>query len=261
MDFVGVVGGLHTKLVHQIVEEYPELDLLLTTGHDYPLVDVVRDGQISTSKDQMYGFLGETLVLYANADVYGIHYFDIGIDENNNLVSVDGSKMEVHRQVREDPAMSMFLESYYKDVSEESSLLGGDSQPLFEWDIVHQDREYVGITICASCHHSQNEHWFQTEHASAYGTLLDVHRHQFPKCVKCHVAGLGRPSGFSILQPDRNLANVQCEVCHGPGSEHIKSPSPSTIRRKPLESSCLECHNTDHDDDFSYRRDYELIMH
>ena len=41
-------------------------------------------------------------------------------------------------------------------------------------------------------------------------------------CLKCHTTGFGKPGGFKSIAETSNLANVQCEGCHGPGSEYAK---------------------------------------
>jgi hypothetical protein len=261
-DYVGVIGQLHTELVYKVVETFPDLDLVITLGHQYPTIDTLyADNQVAQVKDALYGFLGNTLVFYANADVYGLHQVDIGIDANKRLVKMEGSYMEIFSTTREDREMSELLESYYRATATQASLLAGQVKPLFSWDEISKEREYVGIEHCATCHTSQADHWKETRHASAYATLLEAHRHYYPKCVVCHVAGLGRPDGFDIIKPEEGLANVQCEICHGPASLHIQNPVKQTIRRKPPEQICLECHNADHDDDFVYARDYQLVNH
>jgi len=261
-DFVGVIGRLHTDLVYKLVEAFPELDVVITSGHHYALMDILsEDGKVREANDALYGFLGRTLVIYANADVYGLHHVDIGIGADRQFSSAEVVYLQVYQDLKEDPDMSRFLETFYREVATQDALLAGQIEPLFMGDTAMENREYVGTDPCAGCHPGQYTHWRNTRHGSAYATLLDVHRHHYPKCVVCHVAGLGRPSGFDILKPSRALANVQCEVCHGPGSLHIQRPSPANIRRVPDQQLCLECHNPDHDDDFAYERDYRLVRH
>lgn len=261
-DFVGVIGRLHTDLVYKVVETFPDLDVVITSGHHYALMDVLsEDGKVGEAKDALYGFLGKTLVIYANAGVYGLHHVDIGIGADGRFSSADIVYLQTYQDLPEDPAMSQSLEAFYREVAERESLLTGQIEPLFRWDTSMEGKEYVGTDQCATCHPAEYTQWRDTRHGSAYATLLDVHRHHYPKCVLCHVAGLGRPSGFDILRPDRALANVQCEICHGPGSLHLQGPFPTNIRRVPDQQLCLECHNTDHDDDFVYERDYRLVRH
>lgn len=261
-DFVGVIGRLHTDLVYKLVEAFPDLDMVMTSGHHYALMDVLsEEGKVEEAKDALYGFLGKTLVIYANAGVYGLHQVDIGIGTDGRFSSADIVYLQAFQDLPEDPVMSQLLEPFYRKVAEKDALLAGQIEPLFQWDTSIEGKEYVGTDRCAGCHPGQYTHWRDTPHGSAYTRLLEVYRHHYPKCVLCHVAGLGRPSGFDILKPNRALANVQCEICHGPGSLHAQHLTPTTIRRVPDQQVCLECHNTDHDDDFVYERDYRLVRH
>lgn len=168
---------------------------------------------------------------------------------------------EVERRIEEDEEMRVFLNRFYSDMASRESLVSGQVEPLFRWDDVHGRGSYLGTNKCATCHVGQHRQWSATGHSTAYKTLLAVHRQYAPKCVKCHVVGLGRASGFDILEPNMDLANVQCEVCHGPGEHHAQSPSSSNIRRSPSEETCTECHNPEHDDDFDYLRDWKIVSH
>ena len=112
---------------------------------------------------------------------------------------------------------------------------------------------YVGAAACARCHSGglaavTYPTWSQTAHASLFtngvngveGTGYSA------SCISCHTVGYDANStvsdgGFSsiaaqlgwkfpsVLQPGnfaampaalQNVANIQCENCHGPGSEH-----------------------------------------
>jgi predicted metalloprotease with PDZ domain len=260
-DFVGVIGELHTDLVYKIVETFPDLDLIITTGHPYRVMKVLQSGELVDTQDTMHGFMGNTLVIYATGEVYGLNQVDIGINIEGCFALLGGSFLEVYDSTKENHEMKQFLEDFYSQVSTQAALLSGQVQALFAWDSTLEGKVYVGTEPCVACHASQYAQWRDTKHSTAYATLLGVHRHHYPKCAVCHVAGLGQPSGFDILNPNRDLANVQCEICHGPGSLHVQRPLKETIRRLPTEQVCLECHNTDHDDDFVYTRDSEFVKH
>ena len=51
------------------------------------------------------------------------------------------------------------------------------------------------------------------------------------------------------------LRNVQCEVCHGAGANHVENDgheTPSSMILTPPESTCITCHNEEHSDTFDY---------
>ena len=51
-------------------------------------------------------------------------------------------------------------------------------------------------------------------------TLVDGGKQNDYKCVGCHVTGYGEVGGSSLGHTE-SLRDVQCEVCHGPGSKHV----------------------------------------
>ena len=261
-DYVGVIGSLQTDLVYRIVSEFPDLDLVITLGPRYSAVDVLSEkGVVHQIREAMYGFLGSTVVVYANAGVYGLHHIDIALDTHGRFVKMEGGMLEAYSNLTEEPGMKGFLEGYYREVAENEVLLSGNVEPLFRENSLYRDRDHVGTDKCASCHEGQYQQWLTTGHSDAYSVLLDAHRHQYAKCVICHVAGLGRPTGFNILEPNRNLSGVQCEICHGPGQLHISSPDVSNVNLIPPQQICAECHNPERDDDFEYTRDLRIVSH
>jgi len=113
---------------------------------------------------------------------------------------------------------------------------------------------FVGDAKCASCHKSAVAFWKKTVHAQAWKTLVDVGKQADDKCVGCHVTGFGQVGGSS-LGFTRHFENVQCESCHGPGSNHVAgegNEAPLAIRRDTPESTCTTCHTEQHSDTFNY---------
>jgi YVTN family beta-propeller protein len=97
---------------------------------------------------------------------------------------------------------------------------------------------YVGAEVCARCHEgkaagNQYSHWLRTAHSKAWASLATPEARQMarlsgipddpqkaPICLGCHATAAEaekweRDAGFRIED------GVQCEKCHGPGSEYM----------------------------------------
>ncbi|HWE24901.1 MAG TPA: cytochrome c family protein, partial [Myxococcales bacterium] len=122
------------------------------------------------------------------------------------------------------------------------------------------------VKSCAECHETAAAFWAKTGHAHAYETLVSVHKQFSLDCVRCHVTGWQQPGG--VCRIDRTQVggpgfagrgkgrqDVQCEMCHGPASEHAKDP-PGHIATEVPATVCMRCHeaaNSPHFNDARYR--------
>ena len=113
---------------------------------------------------------------------------------------------------------------------------------------------YVGDAKCGACHKEALAFWKRTVHATAWRTLVQVGKQNDYKCAGCHVTGWGQIGGSSLGHTDR-LRDVQCEVCHGPGSIHVAEKGleePPSVHKEAPASTCTGCHTTQHSDTFQY---------
>jgi len=110
---------------------------------------------------------------------------------------------------------------------------------------------YSGVDKCEMCHEEAVQSWRQTVHASAYETLEKVNKQFDLSCVGCHVTGFRKPGGSEVVE-NEGLRDVQCEVCHGPGSIHNKTETTESINRDVTVEICLECHTAEHSDTFDF---------
>ena len=118
--------------------------------------------------------------------------------------------------------------------------------------------EYVGVKKCRFCHKPQFDSWSKTKHAEAFSILSDEAKKK-PECVQCHVTG--KMADGTVIE------NVECEACHGPGSEYssIKimnrkkwAADPETYRKRaveaglvyPGEQDCQRCHKKEGNPNF-----------
>jgi hypothetical protein len=80
------------------------------------------------------------------------------------------------------------------------------------------EHKYVGGMKCKACHLAQYKSWETTKHAKAMDVLKDNEKKD-PKCLACHTTGHGKGAAEGA-----QLEGIQCEACHGPGSDY-KSPA------------------------------------
>ena len=92
---------------------------------------------------------------------------------------------------------------------------------------------YIGIKQCKLCHQPHYDSWYTTRMSRAFDLLKpNVRADQKraaglnpqqdytadPACLTCHTTGYGKEGGFISLEKTPEMINVQCEMCHGPGS-------------------------------------------
>ena len=129
---------------------------------------------------------------------------------------------------------------------------------------VTEGAEYVGEAKCKKCHFKQHRSWKKNQtykHQNAFDTLkpkltaADQKDSKGRLCVACHTTGHGGNKGFVDEASSGHLLGVQCEACHGPGSNHVKAGEQlKAEKRKKFNegektyinknvTSCASCHN------------------
>ena len=142
---------------------------------------------------------------------------------------------------------------------------------------------YLGITACAACHSgafsgapSIYPTYTNTAHASYFTRAIDglVSSHYSKNCISCHVLGYDTNSfanngGFddvaavlgwtfptvltngnwaNLPEQLKDVANIQCENCHGPGSQHMFSGgqvgNTNAISVSYGAGTCSQCHDS-----------------
>ena len=150
--------------------------------------------------------------------------------------------------------------------------------------------KYVGIQSCAAtCHKSESkgsqyEIWQNSKHSQAFINLqtpeadkiakdkgFETPAAETPLCIKCHV--LGKDIDMEELNETFDKTQgVQCESCHGPGSEYkkmsiMKDKQQAIANGLTLHDNgaefCKTCHNSDSPTfvSFDYNESWEKIKH
>ena len=130
---------------------------------------------------------------------------------------------------------------------------------------------HVGADACRDCHRKEYDQWIRTPHAAAYALILRDGRGADPSCTACHTTGSGLPGGFGDTSATVSLTGVQCEVCHGPGDDHVAVPA--ALKRETIygitrqcssctiPKVCTTCHDAKNDPDFEFESALAKVTH
>jgi len=142
---------------------------------------------------------------------------------------------------------------------------------IFGIATMSESSDYVGVKKCKACHIKQYKSWMQTSMANSFENLkLGVKAAEKKKagldpekdytadanCLGCHTTGYGKPGGFKSIAETPNLANVQCEGCHGPGGDFkmvmknkmfklTDATAAGLTVPNEKNNNCMECHNAE----------------
>lgn len=152
--------------------------------------------------------------------------------------------MEVREAQGTDGRVASRLMAYYRKVNQHNKVAFADKKPR---PAPEGESSYVGVDACSNCHVEERAFWDKSPHAGAYETLSSQHKEFNLDCVSCHVTGYEKAGGSTVTHVE-NLTDVQCEVCHGPGSRHVENPADeSLIQLTPSRSLCASsCHHPPH---------------
>ncbi len=126
---------------------------------------------------------------------------------------------------------------------------------------------YVGARVCASCHEGpgmghQYSKWLLSKHAQAYAALSKPESWEIAKisglreapweaaiCLGCHSTAFGADERDVDKETFRREDGLQCEGCHGPGSEYAteavmrdKKAAMAAGLKMSTRDDCLVCH-------------------
>jgi peroxiredoxin len=125
---------------------------------------------------------------------------------------------------------------------------------------------YSGEKTCAICHEKEHIQWKLTRHADAILSLVRKGEEDNDKCISCHVTGFGAAGGYDLSNKKlpKNLENVQCESCHGPGYQSCSAFTGHKQKKRKMaewKKMCLSCHTKKESINFVFAKRYPRILH
>lgn len=118
---------------------------------------------------------------------------------------------------------------------------------------------FVGSKACEECHEEQYENFHKyakKAHSDNSVKIMasDLSPAEVKECYVCHTTGYGQPGGFVSYEETPDLGHAGCEVCHGPGSEHIaEGGDPDLIKSDLTLEDCTTCHNEERVGAFNFK--------
>jgi 2',3'-cyclic-nucleotide 2'-phosphodiesterase (5'-nucleotidase family) len=248
VDVTIVVGFLSLPAVNKLARQNDDLDVIINTD-ERGLVPDPRQ-------------INNALVVYAAKETKHLGELRFYIDKDGAVDRFTARYVQLDEVIPDDPQMAAMTKQARQEIDvvqnrlaeEEATLLaannpGGQASP------------YVQSEACAKCHVQEYEIWKNSRHTHAFAALETKKRLYDAACIGCHSLGFQKPGGFVNIKATPQLANVQCESCHGPGADHIAQPTAKIYKTPPKNESCLICHDRENSPDFDFAKYWPVIAH
>jgi predicted CXXCH cytochrome family protein len=114
---------------------------------------------------------------------------------------------------------------------------------------------YLGAEACKQCHSTAYKNESHTKHFNTFDEESTFFKSwkgagKPDSCLLCHTTGWNTSEanhGADEVDYRKNLLGIQCESCHGPGSEHVKGGGdPNKITVDYSAKLCGSCHTGGH---------------
>ncbi|MCC6350801.1 MAG: hypothetical protein IT347_14535 [Candidatus Eisenbacteria bacterium] len=231
----------------EVANSIPGITLVIA-GHKIPLFPEGRR-------------VGGAVVVYGGEQSQYAGLATIPLDAAGRATAVGAETVMLGPERREEPAMLSRVRTFETAFNEELKQRerqealravagegGDDDEP--------RDR-YLGAEVCGRCHGAELAQWKTTAHARAWATLVEQHAEARTDCVRCHVLGFRQPGGFQTDDDAPRLANVQCESCHGMGTQHDATRPAAKL----TEATCRRCHDDTSSPAFTFDVYQPHILH
>jgi len=173
---------------------------------------------------------------------------------------VESRLIHLDRSVADDPATAERLEAFRNEESVKQRALQVSKVLTRDGAGRGVVERYLGIDICWRCHANLMPGFMASRHFRAFETLRQRGEAANPACLACHTTGYGRRTGYDPVAEKEGapqLAGVQCEACHGPGTLHKRDGS----YVKEARESCRACHTSKWSPDFDLGTYWRRAQH
>jgi hypothetical protein len=226
-----------------LVRRVPGIDLIVQGGG---MVPIRADGRR----------IGRTVALEGGTEGWQVGVAEVRPGAPGEPARIDARTFVLGPEYAMQPAMAASVKAFEDSLNANLRLRQAAYAPRSAAGA--SGPHYVGMSNCVACHASEYAQWQTTAHAHAWKTLADQHKESTPSCVPCHVTALGEPGGFQTGDDAARFGNVQCEACHGRGSDHGQWMSHGNT---VPEATCRGCHTSTTSPTFSMALYRPHVLH
>ena len=216
-------------------------------GHNVPLIQKGR-------------MIKNTVTSYGGEQGQYVSRTVLSLDAQRRVATGENESFMLGPEIGDKPEISRVVKSFEDGLNEK--LRKAEKEREAAGSVGAKNPEsvdhFLGADFCIRCHAGEGEQWKTTSHALAWQTLIEVKKDATPDCIPCHVVGYKQPGGFQSGSDAGRLGNVQCENCHGMGTQHEAF---ATAPRRVTEQTCVGCHHGENDPEFNWAKKLPMIAH
>ncbi|HPF69079.1 MAG TPA: multiheme c-type cytochrome [Candidatus Krumholzibacteria bacterium] len=172
---------------------------------------------------------------------------------DGKVMAVQVKTTDFDDKIPDNPEMAEKIAAYKKDLQEFKEA----KRSAYPRAFGSEKEEFLADRSCMGCHREAWDAYASSAHYQAFGTLRKQGQTDEPECLSCHTTGYQYKNGYADEAPFNRLINVQCEACHGYGTEHDRGGA----WKAQAKDSCVACHDQKNSPNFDYATYWEKIKH
>ena len=252
-----ILPELKQKVDFIVALAYMPQDKAQRLATENPEIDTILGARQVNSMDEAQHFNRATITYAYNQTKY-LGELRVYVKSDRSIENQVNRYVGLDSNIPDDPgALEVVTNAHTEFTNEQKVNTEAGSQAALQNTGLKSP--FVGVEACAGCHQDQKAVWDKTRHAHAMATLESKNEQFDNECVGCHVVGFNK-GGFQSLVTTPQLANVQCESCHGPGREHVANPGKG-YGHMETPVGCTQCHTKPNSPDFDFATYWPQVKH
>lgn len=222
-------------------------------------IDICIEGRDPRQYRRVNRLNGDVILVAANNEGKYIGQLDMVVTKDGD---VQDAQVTIHALDNGSPEVDAIREAV--DAFEASNKEQVGKIQSFDHERIKgaSTERFLGVHKCARCHTDEALKFSDSAHAEAFASLKAKGQDRNPECVTCHVVGFDYVNGYDQVADAEvagreALTNVQCEACHGYGTQHARDGAWSAAAKE----SCATCHDEANSPDFDYETYWAKIAH